>query len=143
MRHSLRCALLALVMIFGARFAGAQSLLSTHVPGGAFGANVDLSAVSATTTETSSPYIDSGFFKQAELYVTWASVTGSPSGCTIQVKASGNGSTFINSGAAIGLTPGTNLVSVFTGALGEQVEYAYSCSTYPTAGTLTLTTIYK
>ena len=121
----------------------AQSVRATHQAGSTVGTNTDLSAVAATATATSSPFVDSGYFKQAELYLIWSGITGSPSACTIQVKASGDGSTFINSGSAISVTPGTNAVSVFTGALGAQVEYTFACTTYPTGGTLTLESVYK
>jgi len=132
-----------LVILLFAAGAGAQGFHATHQAGNTYGANTDLSAVAATATHTSSPFPNAGYFKQAELYVIWSGITGSPSGCTIQVKASGDATNFIASGTAITLTPGTNQVSVFTGAIGEQVEYAYACATYPSAGTLTLESVYK
>jgi hypothetical protein len=121
----------------------AQSFHATHQAGSTFAANTDLSAVAATATATSTPFVNPGYFKQAELYVIWSGITGSPSGCTIQVKASGGGATFISSGTATSVTPGTNAVSVFSGAIGQQAEYTFACGTYPTAATLTLESIYK
>jgi hypothetical protein len=120
-----------------------QTIHSTRMGGNAYATNADLSSVSATGAETSSPFIDAAYFKQAELYLTWSGITGSPSGCKIQVLASADGVSFIDSGSAVTVTPGTSSVSVFTGALGSQVEYTYSCTTYPTAGTLTLESVYK
>ncbi len=121
----------------------AQGYHATHQAGNTFATNTDLSAVAATATQTSPPFTNSGYFKQVELYLIWSGITGSPSGCTIQVKASGDGSNFIASGTAITLTPGTNQVSAFTGPIGQQVEYTFACATYPSAGTLTLESVYK
>jgi hypothetical protein len=129
--------------LLSACVAHAQTFQATHQAGNTYGANTDLSAVAATATHTSSPFPNAGYFKQAELYIIWSGTTGSPSGCTIQVKASGDATNFIDSGTAITVTPGTNAVSVFTGAIGMQVEYTYACATYPSAGTLTLESIYK
>ena len=108
-----------------------------------FSTNTDLTAAPATATQTSAAFAFPEFFKQAELYVTWASITGTPAGCTIQVQGSGDATTFINSGSAISVTPGTNVVAVFTGATGQAVRYVYACTTYPTVGSLTLKTVYK
>lgn len=107
------------------------------------GTNTELNAVAATATQTSTTYTLSEYFKTAELYITWSGITGTPAGCTIQPKASGDGTTFINSGTAISVTPSTNAISVFTGATGTSVQYTYACTTYPTGGTLTLKTVYK
>lgn len=108
-----------------------------------FGANADFSAAPATATQTSAAFAFPEFFKQDELYITWASIAGSPVGCTIQVQGSGDSTTFVNSGTAVAVTPGTNAVATFTGAMGQAVRYVYTCTTYPTAGTLTLKTVYK
>jgi hypothetical protein len=41
------------------------------------------------------------------------------------------------------VTPGANAVSVLTGGVARQLEYTFMCGTYPTAGTLTLESVYK
>jgi hypothetical protein len=121
-----------------------QTFKASSQSGNTYGANTDLNAVSATATATSTPFPYAAFFKQqAELYISWSGTTGSPSGCTIQVKATPDDTTFFSSGSAISVTPGTSAISVFTGAIGVEVEYTYACATYPTAGTLTLKTVYK
>lgn len=108
-----------------------------------FGTNTDFNAAPATSTQTSTAYANPEFFKQAELYATWAGITGAPAGCTLQVQGSGDSTTFINSGSTVAVTPGTNVDATFSGALGQAVRYVYACTTYPTAGTLTLKTVYK
>jgi hypothetical protein len=144
--------LLAAALLFGqAGFRNADQVLSAIYDStlGAIGiaykpgVNVDFSAVGATATRTSTPYAETGFYGTAVLFVTWAGITGSPTGCTIQAQASADGTNFFNSGSAIAVTPGTTLMTTFSGTLGTSMRYVYACSTYPTAGTLTLTTIYK
>ncbi len=126
-----------------------QSLTASNLQTGTlriesyFSTNTDFSATSATATQTSTAFALPEFFKQDELYITWASIAGSPAGCTLQVQGSGDSTTFINSGTAVAVTPGTNAVAAFTGAMGQAVRYVYACTTYPTAGTLTLKTVYK
>lgn len=137
-----RCILFLLFVVLLPCLASGQ-VKGTRLSGNNFATNTDLSTVAATATQTSSPFVNAGFFKQAEIYIGWASTAGSPSGCTLQVEASPDGTNFFASGTAITLTPGTNAVSVFTGAMGWQVKYVYACSAYPSAGTLTVETVYK
>lgn len=99
------------------------------------------SAVAATGTQTSSTVRVSTFGQFGTLYFTWASITGSPSGCTVQIKSADSLGNLVNNGSAISVTPSNGSSqqyfspSVFTAG---QMQAVYSCSVYPSAGTLTL-----
>jgi hypothetical protein len=145
-------ALIAAALLFGqAGFRNADQVLSAIYDstltaiGMAYapGTNTDFNAVAATDTKTSTAYGKTGYYKTAVLFVTWNGITGSPSGCTIQPYVSADGTNFFASGSAISVTPGTTLMTTFSGTLGTSIKYVYACTTYPTAGTLTLQTIYK
>jgi hypothetical protein len=100
------------------------------------------SGVSATGTQTSSTARVSTFGQYGELIVTWASIAGSPSGCTIQLKSADSLGNLTNNGSAVAVAPanGTSAIlftpSIYTTA---QMQAVYACSTtYPSAGTLSL-----
>jgi hypothetical protein len=98
---------------------------------------------SATVTQTSSVTRDSTFGQYGTLIVTWASITGSPSSCTIQIKSADSQGNLVNNGSAVSVTPANGTSGVtFTPAASlqtaSQMQAVYACSTYPTAGTLTL-----
>lgn len=101
-------------------------------------------AQSATGTATSSVTRVSTFGQYGTLITTWAGITGSPSGCTIQIKSADSQGNLVNNGSAISVTPANGTTaSVFTPAAtlqtAAQMEAVYACSTtYPSAGTLTL-----
>jgi hypothetical protein len=101
-----------------------------------------LSAVAATATANGTKRL-STLSTFGTLYVTYASITGSPSGCTIQlanVDILGNS---INNGSAISTTPsnGTTSFAVSPAAAlqtSDQIKATYACSVYPSAGTVTI-----
>jgi hypothetical protein len=100
-------------------------------------------AISATGTQTSSVVRDSTFGQYGTLIVTWASITGSPSGCTIQIKSADSLGNLVNNGSAVSVTPANGTSGItFTPATtlqtASQMQAVYACTTYPTAGTLTL-----
>jgi hypothetical protein len=101
-------------------------------------------AASATGTQTSSVTRDSTFGQYGTLIVTWASITGSPSGCTIQIKSADSLGNLVNNGSAVSVTPANGTSGIaFTPAASlqtaSQMQAVYACSTtYPSGGTLTL-----
>ena len=100
------------------------------------------SAVSATGTQTSSTVRVSTFGQYGELLVTWASITGSPSGCTLQVKSADSLGNLTNNGSAVAVAPanGTSAI-LFTPTIytASQMAVTYACSTtYPSTGTMSL-----
>lgn len=98
-------------------------------------------AASATATQTSSTVRVSTFGQYGELIVTWAGITGSPSGCTIQLKSADSLGNLTNNGTAVAVAPanGTSAIlftpSIYTAA---QMQAVYACSAYPSTGTLSL-----
>ena len=94
-----------------------------------------------TTTRTSSVVRVSTFGQYGELIATWAGITGSPSGCTIQLKAADSVGNTTNNGSAVAVAPanGTSAIlftpSIYTAA---QMGAVFNCSAYPSAGILTL-----
>jgi hypothetical protein len=100
-------------------------------------------AAAATATATSSVTRVSTFSQYGTLILTWASITGSPSACTIQIKSADSLGNLLNNGSAISVTPsngttGQAFTPASTLATSAQMEAVYSCTTYPTAGTLSL-----
>jgi hypothetical protein len=98
---------------------------------------------SATGTQTSSVTRDSTFGQYGTLIVTWASITGSPSGCTIQIKSADSQGNLVNNGSAVSVSPangtsGINFTPASSLQTASQMQAVYACSTYPSAGTLTL-----
>lgn len=98
--------------------------------------------IAATGTQTSSTVRVSTFGQYGELIVTWASITGSPSGCTIQLKSADSLGNLTNNGSAVAVAPanGTSAIlfapSIYTAA---QMQAVYVCAgAYPAAGTLSL-----
>src|SRR5581483_130683 len=98
-------------------------------------------AASATATQTSSVTRVSTFGQYGELIVTWASITGSPSSCQIQIKAADSLGNVTNNGSAVAVSPanGTSAIlftpSIYTSA---QMQAVYSCSAYPSTGTFSV-----
>ena len=98
-------------------------------------------AASATATQTSSTARVSTFGQYGELIVTWAGITGSPAGCTLQIKSADSLGNLTNNGGAVAVAPsnGTSAIlftpTIYTAA---QMDAVYACTTYPTAGTLSL-----
>ncbi|HEV7675088.1 MAG TPA: hypothetical protein VGQ12_11215 [Candidatus Angelobacter sp.] len=77
------------------------------------------------------------------LYVTFASITGSGTSCTVQLKNYDSLGNAINNGAAISVTPanGTTTSAVSPSLAlqtAAQMSATYACSAYPTGGTITV-----
>jgi hypothetical protein len=111
------------------------------------------SGTSLTGTHTSTPD-NVGPFASVMLGITYSSgVTGSPLNCLIQPKISIDGTNFVNYGTgansstiSISPTSSTSVIvfpSAHPGSLGNQIEYAFTCGTYPTGGTFTMTAHYS
>jgi hypothetical protein len=100
-------------------------------------------AQSATGTATGSAVRVSTFGQYGSLIITWASITGSPATCTIQIKSGDSLGNVINNGSAISVSPANGTTAqaftpVSTLQTAAQMEAVYSCGTYPTGGTLSL-----
>jgi hypothetical protein len=97
-------------------------------------------AVPATLAQTSRIVTNPLYAQNGTLIITWAGITGSPSGCQFQmviVDSQGNTS---SNGSPVAVAPanGTSTAN-FTGTPNyPKLQIAYTCTTYPTAGTLTL-----
>jgi hypothetical protein len=99
--------------------------------------------VAATATSVSAPIRLPEFTGAGSLEVTEAGITGSPSGCSIALAfQSNNAATPSAAVATISFTPatGVQLLAVNPTGVGTGDNYVatYACSTYPTAGTITV-----
>lgn len=96
-----------------------------------------------TVTRTSANVRNPIFSQSATLQLTFAGITGSPSGCTLQFRGVDSQGNVLNNGSTVSISPANGTSSqTFTAAstlqTAAQVSAVYACSTYPTAGTLTL-----
>jgi hypothetical protein len=97
----------------------------------------------ATTTATSAAVRLPAFSGYGTATITEAGITGSPSGCTVVLAYEGNNTTTAGATqATITFTPSTG-VQYFTiaptNSTGDNYVATYACSsTYPTAGTITM-----
>lgn len=102
-----------------------------------------LNASSATTTATGAAVRISTFSTNGTLTVTFASITGSPATCTIQLINYDSLSHAINNGPTLPITVanGTSTFSIKPiGGLQNAalISSTFSCVTFPTAGTITV-----
>lgn len=104
-------------------------------------------AVNATATRTSANTKNPVYSAGGTLLVTWASITGAPSGCTIQMQAVDSLGNATNSGSAVAVTPANGTTSIqvpqnvatTVAPSAAFIAAVYACSTtYPTTGTLSL-----
>lgn len=100
-------------------------------------------AIAATGTQTSSAVRNPVFSQTGTLQFTYASITGSPSGCTIQIQGVDSLGNALNNGSTFAATPANGTTSqTFTAAAGlqtaAQVKAIFACSVYASTGTLTL-----
>jgi hypothetical protein len=100
-------------------------------------------AVATATASSASPVRISTFGGSGVLYVTYASITGSPLTCTLQLKNADSLGNLINNGATIAVPPvnGTTTFAVTSAAAlqtAAKMSVTYACGTYPTAGTITV-----
>lgn len=99
------------------------------------------STISATGTQTSTAQRVSTFSQYGTFFITFASITGSPSGCTLQVKAGDSAGNLINNGGTVGLSVANGTAqTVFNATIitAFEMQVVYACSVYPSTGTLTL-----
>lgn len=97
---------------------------------------VKLPAASAHATFTTPHVFWTG--KTYDVFVLYAGITGSPSGCTLTPAVSADGVTFVaQSGLSLSPSTGTAIATSSQGTvIGYQAVFTYACSsTYPTAGT--------
>ena len=102
-------------------------------------------AADATKTQTATVAIPNKS-ANGNLLVTTTSITGSPSGCTFAMYSLGANSSTAPAAAeqtpSVTITTGTHtqVVAALSASdiTTDQVKLVYACSTYPTAGTLTL-----
>jgi hypothetical protein len=100
-------------------------------------------AVAATGTQTSAAVRNPMFGQYGTLLVTWASITGSPSGCTLQMQAVDSLGNAVNNASAVSVSPANGTSGIaFTPAAtlqqSAQVKVVFACSVYPSTGALTL-----
>lgn len=104
-----------------------------------------LTTVPATKTVTSAPLRLPTFSGVGTLNITEAGITGSPSGCTIALSYVQNNalSSAVIAAQTVSFTPSTGVqqFNINPGtAEGDQYVATYACSsTYPTAGTISIT----
>lgn len=128
--------LAALVLVPAAAFAQ-----TTFTYTAASGVSL-FNAQSATAAATGGPARLPNFSGSGTLTVTGAGITGSPSGCAVALEYQGNNSTTPTAAVAtVDFTPG-NTAQTFavspSAPTGDQYVAVYSCATYPTAGTVTV-----
>lgn len=100
-------------------------------------------AQDVTLTRTSATVRNPIFSQTGTLQITWASITGSPATCTLQIQGVDSVGNVLNNGSTFSVSPanGTSSQS-FTAAStlqsAAQIKAIFACVTYPTTGTLTL-----
>lgn len=102
-----------------------------------------LSSVPATVTQASGTMKLPTFSGVGTMTITESGITGSPSGCTVTLKYQGNNAA--TAGAVVSTTSftpstGTQVVTITpsTAMVGDNYVATYACTTYPTAGLLTI-----
>jgi hypothetical protein len=102
-------------------------------------------ATSATATQTSSAVRVPGFSGYGAFSVVFAGLTGSPAGCQFAFEYQQNTGTAASAAFFTqAVTPSSSYQSFTVSPsagfnAGDNVIVVYSCGTYPTAGTMTLT----
>jgi len=96
----------------------------------------------ATATFTTGPVKLPTFSGEGLLTLTGTGITGSPSGCTVALTYQGNNAPVTSSTAAfsVSVTPASSVQTFAvtpTPTLGDNYVAKFTCTTYPTAGTLT------
>ena len=96
-----------------------------------------------TTTRTSAAVRNPIFSQTGTLELTWASITGSPATCTLQIQGVDSAGNALNNGSTFSVSPANGTTSqTFTAAASlqsaAQIKAIFACGTYPTTGTLTL-----
>jgi len=96
-----------------------------------------------TVSRTSAAVRNPIFSQTGTLELTWASITGSPATCTLQIQGVDSLGNALNNGSTFSVSPANGTTSqTFTAAASlqsaAQIKAIFVCGTYPTAGTLTL-----
>jgi hypothetical protein len=81
------------------------------------------------------------FSGSGTLNITETGITGSPSGCAIALKYQQNNATTSTTVATVSFTPATGVQQLAvtpTTLTGDNYVATYSCSTYPTAGSISI-----
>lgn len=102
-----------------------------------------LSVASATSQQVSLPVRVSNFGASGTLYVRFASISGSGTSCTVQLINYDSMGDSLPNGSPISVTPanGTTSNNVVSSAgllTAAQLSATYSCSGYPTGGTISV-----
>lgn len=105
--------------------------------------NLLTTAAATATASSASPVRLSKLSSFGTLYITFASITGSPVSCTLQLKNADSLGNLINDGSAISVTPsnGTTTVAVNPAVnlqSAAQLSATFACGTYPTGGTISV-----
>lgn len=100
-------------------------------------------AQDVTVTRTSAVARNPIFSQTGTLQLTWASITGSPATCTLQIQGVDSVGNALNNGSTFSVSPANGTTSqTFTAAAAlqsaAQIKAIFACVTYPTTGTLTL-----
>ena len=137
-------AILAVISLFTALPLTAQvpSVVYTSISGATLFVMAD-----ATVTETSSVIPISNKSSEGNLMITTTGITGSPSGCTIALYSMSNVSTTAPAAAeqtpSVTITTGTHTQVVAALSASDistdALKAVYACSTYPTAGYISVT----
>lgn len=139
--------LLALLLLFAGR--GHAQTIQCQTSSGAWGpctlnASIQLFTTQAATgTATATAQKVYNFSASGTFIVVYAGITGSPAGCTFQVKNSDSLGNVINNGGTISTVPANGTTTFdFTASTNlqntDQITVTFACGTYPTAGTLSL-----
>lgn len=111
--------------------------------------NVAITTADATVTQSSStPAIYLQGQKQLDYFIIWVGITGSPVGCKVTFKGSGDTVNYVAvASGTIAISPSTTgsvAASVTTIPMGVALTATYSCdTTYPTGGTITVEFVVK
>lgn len=100
-------------------------------------------AQDVTVTRTSANVRNPIFSQTGTFQITWASITGSPAGCTLQIRGVDSQGNVLNNGSALSVSPSNGTTSqTFTATstlqTAAQISAVLACSVYPSTGTLTL-----
>jgi len=136
----------AILTFLAASLMALPVLVSAQVPTYSYTADAGMTMFtlqSAKATATSAAVRSPLQSSYGYLNVTMVGITGSPSGCAFAEAFQANNSTTVGSTqATVAFTPSNGVQSLLlapTVLAADQIVITYSCSTYPTAGTISVT----
>ena len=139
MKKRIVISLLAAAMMLFSVVSSVAQVTYTGLSGVSF-----ITSAPATATSVSSAVRLPNYSGSGVLTVTESGITGSPSGCSIKLAYQGNNATVVSTtnSTSTAFTPATGVqqfsITPVVGA-GDQYVATYACSsTYPTAGTITV-----